>query len=621
MKIPFTGETYTSRSLDANTQECINWYPETDPTGRNQVILYPCPGKVAWSNVGVGPIRGMREFNGNLFAISGNTLFKINSSAGATSIGTISTSTGIVSMADNGTVGNQFLIVDGTAGYIYNDTYSTLFAVTYNESGTTDGTTANKLLSSGATFTTNVKAGMKVYNTTDTTEATITAVDSATQLSLSADIFTTGETYVIGDDGVQSGFPDSATHAIFVDGYFLVNDISNNGRFWKSDSYDGTAWDGLAFATAERSPDALKAIENNHRNVYMIGDYTTEVWYNTGSDILMPFSPVPGAMMEVGIAAPYSVAKHNKMTIWLAQDKDGHGQVIAAQGADFKVISNYAIESTINEYSTIADARGWTYQQAGHPFYVLTFPSGNETWVYDFNENKWHQRQSYNSATYTRDKGEWATFFASKVLVGSNTDGNIWQLDLDTHDEDGDIIRKLRKTQHIHTDDSEDMFFRVVRLKFEGGIGTTTTPNPQVKLRWSDDGGHTWTNQMTRTLYTTSSTGSSTSTSASKLINSGATFSTDGVQVGMNVYNTTDGTNTTVVSVDSETQLTLADDIFVSGEEYQIGDFSSSTHGTYYNFRKLKYSDDRVFEIECSDKVKYVLIAGYADITKESGGA
>jgi hypothetical protein len=65
-------------------------------------------------------------------------------------------------------------------------------------SSTTDGTTANKLVDSGASFTTDgILIGAIVKNTTDTTYATITAIDDDNTLSLSADIFISGEDYSI----------------------------------------------------------------------------------------------------------------------------------------------------------------------------------------------------------------------------------------------------------------------------------------------------------------------------------------------------------------------------------------------------------------------------------------
>jgi len=64
--------------------------------------------------------------------------------------------------------------------------------------------------------------------------------------------------------------------------------------------------------------------------------------------------------------------------------------------------------------------------------------------------------------------------------------------------------------------------------------------------------------------------GTTTSVSSGKLIDSGATFITSGVQAGDFVWNHTDQTHTTVVSVDSEIQLTLTDDIFTASEEYSV---------------------------------------------------
>lgn len=65
------------------------------------------------------------------------------------------------------------------------------------DSGTTTSTTSNKLVQSGQNFTTTVTVGDVVWNTTDGTWARVTAVDSATTLSLSADIMASGEDFII----------------------------------------------------------------------------------------------------------------------------------------------------------------------------------------------------------------------------------------------------------------------------------------------------------------------------------------------------------------------------------------------------------------------------------------
>ena len=70
--------------------------------------------------------------------------------------------------------------------------------------------------------------------------------------------------------------------------------------------------------------------------------------------------------------------------------------------------------------------------------------------------------------------------------------------------------------------------------------------------------------------FTPVSSGTADGTTADHLINSGATFVTDGVEIGQVVANITDQTFATVTAVNSETDLTLSDDIFVSGEKYTV---------------------------------------------------
>jgi len=72
------------------------------------------------------------------------------------------------------------------------------------------------------------------------------------------------------------------------------------------------------------------------------------------------------------------------------------------------------------------------------------------------------------------------------------------------------------------------------------------------------------------TPATSRSSGTTTSTTASKLVDSGADFVTDAVQVGDVVTNSTDTTHSYVTAIDSATTLSLNDDIFVSGEGYQV---------------------------------------------------
>jgi len=70
--------------------------------------------------------------------------------------------------------------------------------------GNASGTTAGKLVYATGGFTAAVDVGDEVYNSTDDTYAYVTAKDSDTQLSLSADIMASGETFVISGEATHN---------------------------------------------------------------------------------------------------------------------------------------------------------------------------------------------------------------------------------------------------------------------------------------------------------------------------------------------------------------------------------------------------------------------------------
>jgi hypothetical protein len=122
----FIGPAYEGRSHAYDSQETINMYIEVDETkmGKNSqpAIFIGTPGLKFLQTIGPGPIRGTYTVSNQLvneqymFVVSGNKVFKL---LGAEAIpvemtGTLNTSSGPVSIADNG---NQVVIVDGQFGY------------------------------------------------------------------------------------------------------------------------------------------------------------------------------------------------------------------------------------------------------------------------------------------------------------------------------------------------------------------------------------------------------------------------------------------------------------------------------------------------------------------------
>ena len=130
----------------------------------------------------------------------------------------------------------------------------------------------------------------------------------------------------------DADFPDTATRISYLDGYGIVNDPSNSGRFYITTVNDFTAVAGTDFATAQRDPDALVAHVVNNRELWLFGAVSTEVWYNSGAADF-PFQPIDQAFSEWGCAATHSAATGAGSVFWLGASEIGGNIVMMSHGA------------------------------------------------------------------------------------------------------------------------------------------------------------------------------------------------------------------------------------------------------------------------------------------------
>lgn len=292
-----------------------------------------------------------------------------------------------------------------------------------------------------------------------------------------------------------------ATMVTFVDGYFVILEPESQ-RIWISGLYDGTSWNALDFGTAEGWPDRVGAIFNDYAELWLLGGETTEVFYNSGN-LDFPFERIQGAIIEHGIAAPWSVAKLAEGLMWLSRNQRGHGIVVRARGFQPDRVSTHAVEFAIQNYSRIDDAEAFSYQEEGHDFYVLSFPTADATWVYDASSGLWHERGYWNTVLgrYQRIRQRCHVIAYGRHLVGDRDNGNIYEQSLDTYTDNGDAIRRLRRTPDI-SNENKFLFHRSLIIDMEVGVGLQTGQgsDPNCIVRFSDDGGFVWSNWITRSI-------------------------------------------------------------------------------------------------------------------------
>lgn len=279
----------------------------------------------------------------------------------------------------------------------------------------------------------------------------------------------------------------------YIDGYFMFNKTGT--QEFQITQLLGTAIDPLDFASAEGAPDLLQTLVVDHLEAWLFGDGSTEVFFNSGNADF-PFQRIGGAFIQQGIAAKYSAVRFNNSVAWLTANEEGQGMVVKSQGYQPVRISTHAVEFAIQNYPRIDDAIGMAYQKEGHDFYMLTFPSGNASWVYDASTQLWHERAWRNPAdgSLNRHRAQCMFSFANKIIVGDCQGPTLYEYDLDTYTDNGDPLPAIRQVPHAASQDNTNQFFHKLWVDMQTGVGLNTGQgsDPQVMLTWSDDGGHTF---------------------------------------------------------------------------------------------------------------------------------
>ena len=349
-------------------------------------------------------------------------------------------------------------------------------------------------------------------------------------------------------------FPGAVTVS-YISNYFLFNQ-PNSQQLWVTELLDGTSVLPFDFTSADGNPDGVQAVNVDHREAWVFGNNSIEVWYDAGLPDF-PLARIQGAYLEIGLASPYAVCKQDNTLFWLSQDDRGQGIIFRANGYSPQRVSTHSIEWQIQQYPTLSDAIFYSYQQDGHAFVVCVFPSGNATWVYDVSTNLWHERAAWNETEYSRHRSNCQCNFNGTIVVGDYQNGNIYAFDLDVYSDNGATQRWLRAWRALppNSNNLDRTAHHSLQLAFESGVGLsgydyTDTLNllavedytilldaagdpildesgneilvpvdeanglllcengdgllisqvvvqgakPRVSLRWSDDGGHTWSN-------------------------------------------------------------------------------------------------------------------------------
>lgn len=295
-------------------------------------------------------------------------------------------------------------------------------------------------------------------------------------------------------------------YVVYVGGYFVVIQPGTNILQSCTAPY-GTApttWDPLdVFSTALSDAGPLVALGTLFGQLWAFGEFSTIVFEAPGNITTgFPFVPVLGAPISMGISSPDSLQLLDNSLIWAAKTTKGERFIVRANGYTPVKISTNEIDTQISKYSTVANADSMSYINEGHSFYCLSFPTGNATIVYDCEAGEWHTRSSLVNGVAAIDKAKKLVFFNGSYIVGDRNNGNIYRLSLDTYADGDSPLVRLRRCQHIK-EGMNPIEIAALYVDVEVGVGLAGDvqgSDPVMVLRYSIDGGKTWSDEIAMSL-------------------------------------------------------------------------------------------------------------------------
>jgi hypothetical protein len=528
-RVEIIGSAYSGKSIISSGQETVNLYGELskiDPEAPATVTYYPTPGTLLYSQV-IPPFvkkarAAYRSSIGTAYYVIGQNVYVLTVAQVLVFIGAIADLPSQVIFSDNGIVATM---VDGQNGYVidlqtnqigiiidpnfYPASWVALLDTffIYNRFGT------NQFFISGS----NVDFGI----------LTNSAVSTGTIVAGAA--YTNG-TY--SNIPLTGGHGSGATAEITVaGGVVTVVQIDNGGKnYIAGDVLSATAasiggtgagftytvtgfatgFDPLDIAAKSGFSDPIVGIVAIHRELWLIGQLTTEIWIGTGAADFY-FQEVQGAYINHGCAAQYSIATQDVLAFFLQQDLQGNCLVLMGQGYDISEISTPRLVSIFRTYTVINDAIGFCFQIEDHSYYALIFPTANKGWLYDLTTSKqlgthfWSE-WNFNDANgnFNRPRANCCMFFNGANLVGDWENGTLLKLDINTNTDYTDnktvnpIIRVKTFPHMVATNN------RIVYSSFDADIECGTAkegaPTPQLSLSWSDDKGRTYGNPLMQSM-------------------------------------------------------------------------------------------------------------------------
>lgn len=303
----------------------------------------------------------------------------------------------------------------------------------------------------------------------------------------------------------QANFNDKDTAQVgYCQGFFIVSTRASN-LWFVSAALDATQWPNQSGISVFAENIVTMIVD--HTETFFASNKRAIIYYVSGNP-LFPLDVAGGTSMEVGSGATFATVRMNNTFYWLEESERGSRRAVYAQGYTPVRCSTHAIEYAWGKYERIDDAQAFTYQQEGHEFWQIWFPTADKTWVFDAATNIWHERgfrDKTSDPPVIHAHRACAHMFAfGKHLVGDrasttlyemnlpkvSADGNSWEF----CDDFGNSIPRIRRAPFI-SKEQERIGMSQLQILLEPGLalpGQFPANQPGLTFNLLDSNNQLW---------------------------------------------------------------------------------------------------------------------------------
>lgn len=333
--------------------------------------------------------------------------------------------------------------------------------------------------------------------TTDITSVSLPGEDRAQFIDDGTSVYIAGgATPLVWTPGsttaLLTGSPPETTHLSFLDGYLIANrrSVAEKNKVMQFAAFEApTSWSGINIFSANAEPDEIMGHTVCQRELYVVGEKTTEVWQNVGT------YPVPflrAFVFNFGTQSPYSILSHENLVFFL----DSQRRVIQIAGRTPTYLSE-AIDQELSTYGTVDDCFSSVFSWNGSTHILFTFPTEGKAWSIDLRNQQWSEWRGYGTNGWESPKIGALVYDSveKRGYVGDPETGSIWKLQDDVKTDAGGAFKRMRTFSYYDGGASVRKKCNFLRFNVKRGVatahsGTTSQTNPTMELRWRNEDGN-----------------------------------------------------------------------------------------------------------------------------------